>query len=152
MRTLLLLFCFSLLNPLPMLSAKDIVSYAIVQDDGSLKVSRKKIWLDGIYIPLTDRTCRTYIQPIRCGPRAVLALDFKIGPYFVNCEVKSENPDGSINAVCKVKGEDLAAWMLSQGWAVARPDAPFEYAVLEKIACHQGRGIWGRIIDFRQKR
>ncbi len=152
MRTLLLVLCFIFLGTLPMLFAKDIVSYAIVQDDGSLQVSRKKIWLYGIYIPATDRTCRTYILPIRCGPRAVLALDFKIGPYFVHCEEKSENPDGSINAVCKVKDEDLAAWMLSQGWAVTRPDAPFEYAVLEKIARHKGRGIWGRIIDFREKK
>lgn len=40
-------------------------------------------------------------------------------------------------------GEDLAAYLLEQGWAVALPYTPFEYHVLERIARHKGFGIWG---------
>lgn len=140
---LLILFLTCLLPPL---QAKDLVSYAFVNEDGSLEVSRKKIWLYGIHIPSTDPTCRTFESPIVCGPRATLALDFKIGPFFVDCEKKWDNEDGSIVALCRLKGEDLSAWMLQQGWAVALPDAPLEYQVLEKIARKRERGIWGRII------
>ncbi len=128
--------------------AGEIVSYARVMDDGSLKVKGYTIWLYGIYIPATDRTCRTYEIPVRCGPQAVLALDFKIGPFFVDCEKKGENDDNSISALCTVKGEDLSAWMVKEGWAVALPEAPFEYQVLEKIARTKGLGIWGRSIDW----
>jgi endonuclease YncB( thermonuclease family) len=131
---------------LPSLQAKDLVSYAFVQNDGSLEINRKKIWLYGIYIPPTDRTCRTYESPIVCGPRAILALDFKIGSFFVDCEKKGENEDGSIVALCRLKGEDLSSWMLQQGWAVALPDAPFEYQALEKIARAKEKGIWGKVI------
>lgn len=122
-----------------------IVSYAYVLDDGSLQVRGQKIWLYGILIPATERTCRTYLIPIECGPRAVLALESKIGPFFVACEKKGEREDGSITALCRVKDEDLGAWMLQNGWAVALPDAPFEYQTLEKIARHHNRGIWGTV-------
>lgn len=53
------------------------------------------------------------------------------------------NPDGSLTARCSSEGEDLSAWMLQRGWAVALPDAPFEYQTMEKIARAQGIGIWG---------
>jgi len=126
--------------------SKEFTSYSHVQEDGSLLVDGKKIWLYGVYLPLDDRTCRTYEIPIRCGQRALLALEFKIEPYFVTCEEMAEREDGSIIGRCSVKGEDLSAWLLKQGWAVALPDAPFEYQVLEKIARRKGLGIWGRIV------
>ena len=125
----------------------EIASYAIVQKDGALRVSGHTIWLYGIYIPKTDRICRTFIRPVKCMPRAVLQLDFKIGPNFVHCDPVTKNADGSLNAVCLVKGEDLGAWMVKHGWAVTLPDAPYEYKVLEKIARERNRGIWGRAID-----
>lgn len=134
--------------PLP-LQAKEMVGYARVMDDGSLQMKGVTIWLYGIHIPATDRTCRTYQIPVHCGPRATLALEFKIEPHFVSCEEVAANEDGSITAYCTVKGEDLSAWMLQQGWAVARPDAPMEYQALERIARAQGKGIWGFIIDRR---
>ncbi|MBI5558342.1 MAG: thermonuclease family protein [Deltaproteobacteria bacterium] len=140
---LLIILLTGLLSPL---QAKDLVSYAYVLEDGSLEVSRNKIWLYGIYIPPSDRTCRTYEIPIICGSRAILALDAKIGPFFIDCEKKWDNEDGSIVALCKVKDEDLSSWMLQQGWAVALPDAPFAYHALEKIARARGKGIWGKVI------
>lgn len=140
---LLIIFLACLLPPL---QAKDLSSYAYVLEDGSLEVNRNKIWLYGIHIPPTDRTCRTYESPVVCGPRAILALDFKIGSFFVDCEKMWDREDGGIVALCKVHGEDLSAWMLQQGWAVALPDAPFEYQTLEKIARARGKGIWGKVI------
>jgi len=125
----------------------EIVSYAIVRDDGTLLVSGKKIKLYGIYIPPTDRTCRRVEIPIRCGPRAILALDFKIASRFVHCQEMEDHADGTISAICRIDDEDLGAWLLTQGWAVATPDAPFEYQTLEKIARTQRRGIWGWVID-----
>lgn len=125
---------------------------AFVQDDGSLKVQERTVHLYGIYIPSTGRTCHAFLRPVRCGDRAVLALEFKLED-FVYCEKKSVNRDRSINAVCYMgrtahrPGEDLGAWMISQGWAVALPHAPFEYFVLERIARAHGRGIWGFQVD-----
>src|SRR5688572_8600363 len=49
--------------------AAEIVSYAIVQDDGSLRVRGKTIRLFGIYMPRTERNCRSDFSPPLCGNR-----------------------------------------------------------------------------------
>lgn len=124
-------------------SAADISSYAFVQDDGSLRVSGRTIRLFGIHIPPTAESCLTFQRPMPCAPRAALALEFKIGADFVRCEPKATNADRSVVALCRVGGDDLGAYLLEQGWALALPDAPFEYVALEKIARHKGIGVWG---------
>ena len=128
-------------------AAAEITGYAFVQDDGSMKVDGRHVRLFGIYIPPTSQSCRTFERPVTCAPRAALALDFKIGAEFVHCEPQSKDADGSIVALCRVRGEDLSAYLLTRGWAVALPDAPFEYSVLEKIARQQGVGVWGLSLD-----
>lgn len=143
----IVLVVFSYAGPVRQALAEEISSYAIVKNDGSIKVSGYTIWLYGIYIPETNRICRSFIRPVKCMPRAVLQLDFKIGSHFVHCDPITENEDDSLNAVCTVKDEDLGAWMIKHGWAVALPDAPFEYKVLEEIARENRRGVWGRVID-----
>ena len=125
-------------------AAADIGARAIVQDDGTLKVNGKTVRLYGIYIPTFGYTCRTNIRPRRCAPRAVLQLDFKVHG-FVYCDEVQRFTDRSVSAVCRVgqKREDLAAWLLRQGWAVALPGAPFEYLTMERFAEANRRGFWG---------
>jgi endonuclease YncB( thermonuclease family) len=111
--------------------ASQIVSYAIVQDDGSLRVQGKTIRLSGVYMPPTERGCRSDFRPPLCGNRSVRALKIKIRG-FVRCDPQSELSDGSLSAVCYVDGDsitdppiDLGAWLIEQGLAVAGPGAPF---------------------------
>ena len=129
------------------LRADEISSYAFVQDDGSLRVSGHTVRLFGIHIPPTAQSCRSFERPVTCAPQAVLALDFKIGADFVHCTPQTRNDDGSITAVCRVGDTDLSAYLLSRGWALALPDAPFDYAALEKIARHRGLGVWGLPVE-----
>lgn len=133
--------------------AADIVSYAIVQDDGSLRVQGKTIRLFGVYMPPTARGCRSDFRPLLCGNRSVRALKTKIRG-FVRCDPQTELPDGSLGAVCYVDGNsiteppvDLGAWLIEQGLAVAGPGAPFEYQTLERIAHVNRRGVWGFQVD-----
>ena len=125
-------------------ASADVGERARVQDDGTLKVNGRTVRLYGIHIPTHDRTCRTDIRPTRCGPRAVLQLDFKIRG-FVYCEEVQRLGDGSRTAVCRTgpKRVDLAAWLLDQGWAVALPGAPIAYVTLERFAQAHRRGFWG---------
>jgi len=132
--------------------AREISSYAFINDDGTLRIKRKTIHLYGIHIPETGNHCNTNFRPTVCGSRAALALDFKI-QSFVRCEIIEENADGSLVGWCRVnaskfnEGTDLSAYLLERGWAVALPDAPVEYQALEKIAYRRGVGIWGFTID-----
>lgn len=132
----------------PAVSARQLSSYAFVNDDGTLRIKQKTIHLYGIYIPETGRDCRSSQRPTECGTRAALALEFKI-KGFVRCDILDRNDDGSLIGRCHVnysnfdEGEDLSAYLLERGWAVALPDAPIEYRTLERIAERRGIGIWG---------
>ncbi len=148
---------FAMAAALSLPARADIESFAIVHDDGSLEVRGRTIHLFGIHIPRTDRACRSSIRPVRCASEAALALDFRI-QSFVRCQVMSRNRDRSLNARCFVKAsgavtdpdEDLSAYLLERGLALALPSAPFEYQALERIARAQGRGVWSD--SFRQVR
>ncbi len=135
-------------GPRPALA--EVGTPAWVRPDGALKVGALTVRLYGIHIPTTRRTCRVFLRPVRCGPQAVLDLDFKIHG-FVYCTKVGRNSDGTTSAICRVNSndptfgprEDLAGSLLRQGWAVALPNAPIDYITWERIARHQGRGIWG---------
>ena len=79
---------------------------------------------------------------MRCSSRAAIALEFKISG-FVRCTPQERFDDGSISAVCRANGDDLAAYLLQRGWALALPEAPFEYVALERIAQSRQLGVWG---------
>jgi endonuclease YncB( thermonuclease family) len=134
-------------------SAAEFTSYAIVREDASMVIQGRVVRLYGIFIPDTGRTCRTFLSPAECGSRASLALEFKTGTHFVTCEEVAVLSDGSVSAVCWADEEDLAAYLIRQGWALAGPNAPFEYVALERIAERQGIGVWGFQVDsFRFRR
>lgn len=147
----LILLLLLVLSVLTARAADEISSFAFVREDGALQISNYLVRLYGIYIPPTDRTCYTFIRPVPCGSRALLALEFKIGGDFLRCTPRFHNADGSITANCKSGEDDLSEWMLQQGWAVALPDAPFSYAAMEKIARARGLGVWGIPVDSIQR-
>lgn len=132
--------------------AYEISSYAGINQDGTLRIKGKTIRLFGIYIPDTERTCSRNRQPPICGTRASVALEFKIDG-FVRCDLLERHADNTYTGLCRVNasafddGDDLGAYLLQKGWAVALPDAPFEYQTLEKIARTRGFGVWGMPVD-----
>jgi hypothetical protein len=139
---LLLLAAIVPVTPAPS-GASEIRSFAFVEPDGSMRMAGNVIRLHGIYIPPTGESCHMFERPPRCGPRAALALEFKVSGVFVHCQPLMRHPDDSIVAICTADGDDLGAWMLERGWAVATPNAPFEYTTLERIARANGIGVWG---------
>ncbi|WP_147274770.1 thermonuclease family protein [Ferruginivarius sediminum] len=129
-------------------AASEFRSYALVQPDATLKVAGRHVRLWGIFIPDSGQECLTLFNPPRCGTRAAIALEQRI-QRFVTCEIQGRDRDGMPLAICREgmtkfdPGEDLAAYLLREGWAVAAPYAPFEYHTLERIARTRGFGIWG---------
>ncbi len=146
----LVLAFVSALALVPASARADFSSYAFVRDDGTLKIRNHVIHLYGIHIPDAGTSRQAFARPLQCGSRAALALKFEIGSHFVRCEKKADGPQRSIIAQCWVEDEDLSAYLLRYGWAVALPDAPFAYSTLEKIARHQGIGLWGIPVDNRR--
>ncbi len=123
-------------------AAAALVSYARVLPDATLVVGSRTVRLYGIFVPPMGRTCRTSLRPVKCGTNAALALEFRIRG-FVHCQPVHRHPDRSVTALCRNKGVDLSAYLIERGWAVALPDGPFEYHVLERIARKRNMGVWG---------
>lgn len=150
---------FSILAALPIAMAalqeaksEEISSFAFVRQDGTLSIDGQLVHLYGIYIPPTEQTCYSFVRPIHCANRAILALEFKISGDFVRCQPRFSNPDGSLVASCRSGEDDLSEWMLQRGWALALPSAPYSYTALERIAQSRGLGVWGIPVETQRGR
>ncbi len=66
----------------------------------------------------------------------------KVGERTVRCEERDIDRYGRIVAVCYLGGEDLNAWMVIHGWAVAFRRYSIDYVDEEEKARQAHRGIW----------
>jgi hypothetical protein len=92
--------------------------------------------------PESDQTCLEEEKPTRCGQYAAFALADKIGSNPVTCEPKDIDKYSRIVAVCRSAGENLNAWMVSQGMAVAYRQYSVGYVPQEEQAAASKRGMW----------
>jgi endonuclease YncB( thermonuclease family) len=125
-----------------------IAGRASVIDGDTLEIRGERIRLFGIDAPESGQTCldakgRSY----RCGQKAALVLDARIGEGVVTCERKDSDRYGRVVALCRVYGEDLGAWMVGLGWALAYRAYSTRYVAAEELARSRGLGIWaGRFV------
>jgi endonuclease YncB( thermonuclease family) len=125
-------------------------SFAVVNDDASLTVRGKRVQLHGLYVPRTDESCIDSVAA-DCRTRASAALRGKLRG-FVDCRIRYARSRDELIGQCFMgkstfdEGIDLGAWLIGEGWALASQDAPFEYQALERLASHQGKGIWGHSV------
>jgi endonuclease YncB( thermonuclease family) len=71
-----------------------------------------------------------------------MALVGKIQRQTVTCEQRDVDRYGRIVAVCSVAGEDVGAWLVSQGLAIAYRKYSLEYVDEEETAAEAGLGMW----------
>lgn len=127
----------------PVSSSEPLVGVASVIDGDTLEVHGQRIRLLGIDAPESRQTCTKDGKPWRCGKDAAFALSDKIGRKPVSCEAKGK-PDryGRMIAICRLGDEDLNAWMVRWGWAMAYRQYSKAYIGEEAIAREARRGIW----------
>ena len=124
-----------------------VTGRAAVVDGDTLDIGDKRIRMYGIDAPETRQSCRTETQTYRCGRDATTALGDKIGQRPVACHRKDVDRYGRIVAVCWIGADDLNAWMVWHGWAVAYRRFSTDYVLHEDAAKKARRGIWrGRFI------
>lgn len=120
----------------------EIVGRASVIDGDTLDINGTRIRLHGMDAPESRQSCKVLGRWSRCGQRASGALARKIGGRPVACEPRDRDRYNRIVAVCRVDGEDLNAWMVAQGWALAYRRYSLAYVQEEGAASASGRGIW----------
>ncbi|MGI8740440.1 MAG: thermonuclease family protein [Gammaproteobacteria bacterium] len=61
---------------------------------------------------------------------------------MIQCSARDRDNYDRMLAVCDIAGEDLNAWMVRQGWAVAYTRYSKDYVEQEKEARAMKRNIW----------
>ncbi len=88
-------------------------------DGDTIEVHGQRIRLHGIDAPESRQLCRQDGKPWQCGKDAANALADKIARRPVTCEDLGRDRYKRIIATCAVAGEDLGAWMVANGLALA---------------------------------
>ncbi|PSC67667.1 nuclease [Micractinium conductrix] len=142
----------------PAVGAKELVQgYPRVVDGDTLDFSGTRVRLFGIDAPETKQSCTAKGGEYLCGERSKQALAAKIGKSKVECEQKNRDMYGRIVGVCLLPGglgrqpEDLNAWLVEQGLAVAYRQYSKAYVPLEEAAREARRGIWSGSFELPQK-
>ncbi|WP_412026662.1 thermonuclease family protein [Deinococcus yunweiensis] len=115
-----------------------------VIDGDTLDIRGTRFRLHGIDAPESAQTCRRNGQAYRCGQQVALLLAAKVRNRNVTCTQRDRDRYGRVVAVCRLTttGEDLNAWLVRQGWAVAYTAYSRDYVVQETLARRNRVGLW----------
>ncbi len=120
----------------------DIAGVASVIDGDTIEVHGQRIRLHGIDAPESRQICRLDGKPWQCGKDAANALADKITRRPVTCEDLGRDRYKRIIGRCTVAGEDMGAWIVSHGLALAYRRYSLDYVDEEAEAQAARRGIW----------
>ena len=123
-------------------TAGDVEGTASVIDGDTIEIHGTRIRLHGIDAPESGQSCVALGVEWRCGQRAALALDTRISGRTVSCDERDIVRYGRVVAVCTVDREDVNAWMVAEGWALAYRRYATDYVDEEADAQAAGLGVW----------
>ncbi len=120
---------------------------ATVIDGGTLAIGGRRVRLHGIAAPALDQTCfDAQEHGYACGRVAAQALATRIGEGSIGCEPVKDGETTS--ARCRLGADDLAAWMVESGYAVADRSVSTDYAAQDERAWGRRRGLWAGVFDW----
>jgi hypothetical protein len=128
-----------------LLSQEDEVRFqqAYVHQNGSILADGQNLDLYGAMLIRRDRICAS-AEGARwtCGQRAYMALRALLAGRPITCSFKQLSIPPK--AVCSMDGQDIAQFLLREGWAEL-PINVTEQAYVEasELAHRKGLGIWG---------
>lgn len=129
---------------------------AEVVDGDTVVIGKVRIRLQGIDAPETDQIC---LDPSgerwTCGIAARDRLAEHIGSREISCTDEGRDRYGRTLGVCSLIGEDLNAWMVREGFALAYVQYSKSYIREDADARKGRRGMWaGSFIapwDYRHR-
>lgn len=136
----------SLLAVLPLIAvaaSTTTTGIATVTDGDTLAIRGVKFRLHGIDAPESAQICLNSTEvKYRCGAEAANRLADRITNRNITCLERDRDRYGRIVAVCKLGNEDLNAWLVSSGLAVAYRQYSKDYVTHELEAKTAKRGLW----------
>lgn len=114
----------------------------LVLGAGLLSFSGRNLELAGIEPTPANRFCETADGgQWPCGMIARTAFRALVRGRALECDVDDAEWEGTAVAHCELNGDDLARWLVAQGWAEAASGSP--YGELEASARAEKRGLFG---------
>ena len=104
-------------------------------DGDTVDVGGVLVRLHGVDAPESAQSCRSAgggRWP--CGREAARALAEQVDGELLACEERDRDAYGRVVAACRVRGQDLNAWMVAQGWPLAYLPYATDYVGLESQA------------------
>ncbi len=126
------------------LVAQTITGRASVIDGDTLEIRGTRIRLHAVDAHESSQICQDPAgRSYRCGQQAAFALADKIGSATVICEQTDvDRRYLRIVAKCSCRGDDLNAWLVEQGYALAYRQYGADYVPQENEARKARRRIW----------
>jgi hypothetical protein len=116
---------------------------AYVDQNGSIRADGHNLDLYGAVLIRRDRIC-TSAEGARwtCGQRAYMTLRALLAQRPITCSFKPISVPPK--AVCSVDDQDIAQFLLREGWAELPIDVTDQaYVEASELAHSRGLGIWG---------
>lgn len=113
----------------------------MVTSSASFEAMGYTIFIAGTEPVAADATCKFDGVPWQCGERALLAFRYWLRGRAPLCQVLPTGERQPLVAPCRLGKQDVGAWLVSNGWALARPGGGYEEA--EQVARRAGMGIFG---------
>ncbi|MBD8907213.1 thermonuclease family protein [Methylorubrum zatmanii] len=121
---------------------------ATVIDGATLAIGGQRLRLHGIDAPDLDQTCfDARERGYACGRVAAEALAARIAGGTVACEARATMADGTATALCRLGADDLAAWMVGNGYAVADRGSA-TYLAEDQRAWGRRLGLWAGVFEL----
>ena len=129
-------------------AATEVAGPAGVTDADTLSVGGRIIRLDGLDAPETRQSCRRADgSPWPCGRMATAALALRLRGESVSCRLLGTDRFGRALGRCWAGGEEINAWLVREGWAVAYTRYSWRYLPQQAMAWWEGRGLWQGSFD-----
>ena len=112
----------------------------IIASAGVIRARGREIRLAGIVAPEFEARCGQAASKWPCGRMARAALRRFVRGRAIECAIPAGAAAIPDAAECSVAGQDLAGWLVAQGWAKRDGD---RYAEIEAAAREQRLGLWG---------
>ncbi len=122
--------------------AQILMGPAHVVDGDTLDIGDTRIRLLGLDAMELEQTCRRDGQEWACGQEARDQLQSMVDGHQVQCTGDARDQYGRLVATCRVGGIDVAANLVTFGFALALPEFSEAYVEAEERARVNKMGVW----------
>lgn len=119
---------------------KRIFHRAVAVTATDFEADGMRISLAGVESLPFEETCSLGTVSAPCGAQARTALRGWLRGRSLSCDVPADAREGGVEATCHVGSEDVARWLVMQGWARPVPGGAYESAA--QAARRDERGLW----------